>query len=197
MGRKLRAHCRRRVVRALENRTRSSTLSIGAGLIRRTPGIVVSQAFWAFPASDCRLGSSVGFGTGTRMAPKKNLRALRVTCRERAALLRPRVPRRAVLAQTRGTRLWDYWYVHKIPLSPRGTWEESWREGNLNYTRLLSPALCSVKIRFEARPKSPDKARGQRRLQPSRVAVCGGGLIRPHPSYPAGGAMANGLNCPV
>jgi hypothetical protein len=33
-----------------------------------------------------RLGSSVGFGTGTRMAPKNNLRALRVTCRERARL---------------------------------------------------------------------------------------------------------------
>jgi hypothetical protein len=53
-----------------------------------------------------RLGSSVGFGTGTRMAPRKNLRALRVTCRERAAPLRPRVPRRAVLARTRGTRMW-------------------------------------------------------------------------------------------
>jgi hypothetical protein len=39
--------------RALENRTGPSTLSIGAGLIRRTPGIVVSKAFWAFPASDC------------------------------------------------------------------------------------------------------------------------------------------------
>jgi hypothetical protein len=50
-----------------------------------------------------RLGLSVGFGTGTRMAPKKKLRALRVTCRERAALLRPRVPRRGVLARTRGT----------------------------------------------------------------------------------------------
>jgi hypothetical protein len=42
-----------------------------------------------------RLGLSVGFGTGTRMAPKKKLRTLRVTWRERAALLRPRVPRRA------------------------------------------------------------------------------------------------------
>jgi hypothetical protein len=42
-----------REVRALENRTGPSTLSIGAGLIRRTPGIVVSKAFWAFPASDC------------------------------------------------------------------------------------------------------------------------------------------------
>ena len=30
-----------------------STLSIGAGRIRRTPGIVVSKAFWAFPASAC------------------------------------------------------------------------------------------------------------------------------------------------
>jgi hypothetical protein len=39
-------------VRAPENRTGPSTLSIGAGLIRRTPGIVVSKAFWAFPASD-------------------------------------------------------------------------------------------------------------------------------------------------
>jgi hypothetical protein len=29
-----------------------------------------------------RLGSSVGFGTRTRMASKKNLRALRATCRE-------------------------------------------------------------------------------------------------------------------
>jgi hypothetical protein len=42
-----------RRVWALENRTRPSTLPIGAGLIRRTPGIVVSKAFWAFPASDC------------------------------------------------------------------------------------------------------------------------------------------------
>ena len=42
-----------RVVRALENRTRSSTLSIGASLIRRTPGIVVSGALLAFPASVC------------------------------------------------------------------------------------------------------------------------------------------------
>ena len=58
-----------------------------------------------------RLGLSVGFGTGTRMAPKKKLRALRATCRERAALLRPRVPRRAVLARTRGTRMWDHWYL--------------------------------------------------------------------------------------
>jgi hypothetical protein len=40
-------------VRALENRTGQSTLSIGAGLIRRTPGIAVSRAFLAFPASDC------------------------------------------------------------------------------------------------------------------------------------------------
>jgi hypothetical protein len=42
-----------RVVRALENRTRPSTLSIGAGLVRRTPGIAVSKASLAFPASDC------------------------------------------------------------------------------------------------------------------------------------------------
>jgi hypothetical protein len=40
-------------VRALENRTGPSTLSIGAGLIRRTPGIAVSKAFFAFPASVC------------------------------------------------------------------------------------------------------------------------------------------------
>ena len=42
-----------RVVRALENRTGPRTLSIGAGLIRRTPGIAVSKAFFAFPASVC------------------------------------------------------------------------------------------------------------------------------------------------
>ena len=38
---------------ALENRTQPSTLSMGAGLILRTPGIVVSEAFLAFAASDC------------------------------------------------------------------------------------------------------------------------------------------------
>ena len=42
-----------RVVRALESRTSRSTLSMGAGLIRRTPDIVVSKAFLAFPASVC------------------------------------------------------------------------------------------------------------------------------------------------
>ena len=41
------------MVRALENRTSPNTPSIGATLIRITPGIVVSKAFWAFPASDC------------------------------------------------------------------------------------------------------------------------------------------------
>jgi hypothetical protein len=51
--------------RGMENRTRPSTLSLGVGLVLRTPGKVVSRAFWAFPASDCRLGSSVRFGTGT------------------------------------------------------------------------------------------------------------------------------------
>jgi len=101
-----------RGVRALENRTGPSTLSIGAGLIRRTPGIAVSKAFFAFPASVCNGWACLsGFGTGTRMAPKKKLRALRVTCRERAALLRPRLPRRAVLARTRGTRMWGHWYL--------------------------------------------------------------------------------------
>ena len=38
-----------------------------------------------------RLGSSVGFGTGTRMAPKKNLRALRATCRERVGIGKDRI----------------------------------------------------------------------------------------------------------
>jgi len=42
-----------RVVRALENRTGPSTLSVGVGLIQRTPGMVVSMAFLAFPASVC------------------------------------------------------------------------------------------------------------------------------------------------
>ena len=39
--------------RALENRTRPNTLSIAAGLIRRTPGIAVSEALLALAASDC------------------------------------------------------------------------------------------------------------------------------------------------
>ena len=42
-----------RVVRALENRTRPSTLSIGPSLIRRPPGIAVSKAFLALRASEC------------------------------------------------------------------------------------------------------------------------------------------------
>ena len=42
-----------RMARALENRTGPSTLSVAASLIQRTPGIVVSKAFWAFPASVC------------------------------------------------------------------------------------------------------------------------------------------------
>jgi hypothetical protein len=39
--------------RALESWIRPTALSIGASLIRRTPGIAVSEAFLAFAASDC------------------------------------------------------------------------------------------------------------------------------------------------
>ena len=39
--------------RTLENQTRPSTLPIGAGLIRSTPAIAVSEAYSAFAASDC------------------------------------------------------------------------------------------------------------------------------------------------
>jgi hypothetical protein len=142
-----------RVVRALENRTRPSTLSIGAGLVRRNPKYSGFQAIFGVSCFRLqRLGSSVGFGIGTRMAPKKNLRALRVTCRERSALLRPWAPRRALLAQTRGTRLWGYWYVHKIPLSPRRTSGERAGERGISIKRASSPRPSSF-MRQEDRKK--------------------------------------------
>jgi len=37
----------------MENWTSPNTLPVGVSLISRTPGIVVSKAFLAFPASDC------------------------------------------------------------------------------------------------------------------------------------------------
>ena len=71
-------------VRALENRIRPSTQSIGVGLIRRTPGIAVSEAFLAFAASDCNgWARRWGFGTATRMAPNKSIRLVRVSSRAR------------------------------------------------------------------------------------------------------------------
>ena len=40
----------------LENHTRPSTLSTGACLVRRAPGMAVSEDFLACAVSDCRLG---------------------------------------------------------------------------------------------------------------------------------------------
>jgi hypothetical protein len=113
-----------------------------------------------------RLVSSVGFGTGTRMAPRKNLRALCVTCRERAALPRTRVPRRAVPARTRGTRMWGHWFLHKIPLSPRGTSGERAGKRGISIKRTSFP------------PPSPPFC--VRRRAPGRA-----GPVCSHGNYPA------------
>jgi hypothetical protein len=72
-----------RVVRALENRTGPSTLSVGAGLIRRTPGIAVSNAFLAFPASDCNGWARLWVWHRDTNGTEEDLRALLVTCREK------------------------------------------------------------------------------------------------------------------
>ena len=70
--------------RAFESRIRPTTLSIGASLIRRTPSIAVSVAFLAFTASDCNgWARAWGFGTGTREAPNKSIRLVRVSFRAR------------------------------------------------------------------------------------------------------------------
>jgi hypothetical protein len=56
--------------RALENRTTPSTQSIGAGLIRSTPSIAVSEAFLAFAASECSGAESErsqAFGVGVKV----------------------------------------------------------------------------------------------------------------------------------
>ena len=80
-----------------ETGTSRTILPVVVGRFRATPHIVLSGTFLALSAPDYRLASSMGFGTTVRLGPWKNLRALRVTCLERAALLRLRVPRRAVL----------------------------------------------------------------------------------------------------